>query len=202
MAMPERTTADGFEMQFGVNHLGHWALTAQLMPALLRADAPRIVSVTSTAHHMGRAVDPNNPNLHGRYRPSHTYGQSKLANYHFAIGLQHGAGVASAVRSKPARTPGPVEHRPAVPHRRRRRCRLDHDRGSLPVDQDRHDRREGRHATDSGRHQSEHEGRGVLRPPLRQLRRTRASSDPAPLRSDEGDRDPVDGVRPRRQASR
>ncbi len=88
MAMPERTTADGFEMQFGVNHLGHWALTAQLMPALLRADAPRIVSVTSTAHHMGRAVDPNNPNLHGRYRPWRAYGQSKLANYHFAIGLQ------------------------------------------------------------------------------------------------------------------
>ena len=88
MAMPERTTADGFEMQFGVNHLGHWALTAQLMPALLRADAARIVSVTSTAHHMGRAVDPTNPNLHGRYRPWRAYGQSKLANFHFAIGLQ------------------------------------------------------------------------------------------------------------------
>ena len=88
MAMPERKTADGFEMQFGVNHLGHWALTAQLMPALLRADAARIVSVTSTAHHMGRAVDPKNPNLHGRYKPWRAYGQSKLANFHFAIGLQ------------------------------------------------------------------------------------------------------------------
>jgi NAD(P)-dependent dehydrogenase (short-subunit alcohol dehydrogenase family) len=88
MAMPEQTTADGFEMQFGVNHLGHWALTAELMPALLRADAARVVSVTSTAHHMGRALDPTNPNLHGRYRPWRAYGQSKLANYHFAIGLQ------------------------------------------------------------------------------------------------------------------
>ncbi len=88
MAMPERKTADGFEMQFGVNHLGHWALTAQLMPALLRADAARIVSVTSTAHHMGRAVDPTNPHLHGRYKPWRAYGQSKLANFHFAIGLQ------------------------------------------------------------------------------------------------------------------
>ena len=88
MAMPERKTADGFEMQFGVNHLGHWALTAQLMPALLRADAARVVSVTSTAHHMGRAVDPKNPNLHGRYKPWRAYGQSKLANFHFAIGLQ------------------------------------------------------------------------------------------------------------------
>jgi NAD(P)-dependent dehydrogenase (short-subunit alcohol dehydrogenase family) len=88
MAMPERTTADGFEMQFGVNHLGHWALTAQLMPLLLRADRARVVTVTSTAHHMGRAVDPANPHLHGNYRPWRAYGQSKLANYHFAIGLQ------------------------------------------------------------------------------------------------------------------
>ena len=88
MAMPERKTADGFEMQFGVNHLGHWALTARLMPALLRADGARVVSVTSTAHHMGRAVDPANPHLHERYKPWRAYGQSKLANYHFAIGLQ------------------------------------------------------------------------------------------------------------------
>ena len=88
MAMPERTTEDGFEMQFGVNHLGHWALTAQLMPAILAADAARVVTVTSTAHHMGRAVDPKNPHLHGRYKPWRAYGQSKLANFHFAIGLQ------------------------------------------------------------------------------------------------------------------
>ena len=88
MAMPERRTADGFEMQFGVNHLGHWALTALLMPALLAAPSARVVSVTSTAHHMGRPVDPDNPHLHGRYAPWLAYGQSKLANYHFAIGLQ------------------------------------------------------------------------------------------------------------------
>jgi NAD(P)-dependent dehydrogenase (short-subunit alcohol dehydrogenase family) len=88
MAMPQRRTADGFEMQFGVNHLGHWALTALLLPALLAAPRGRVVSVTSTAHHMGRAVDPDNPHLHGRYGPWRAYGQSKLANYHFAIGLQ------------------------------------------------------------------------------------------------------------------
>jgi NAD(P)-dependent dehydrogenase (short-subunit alcohol dehydrogenase family) len=88
MATPERTTVDGFEMQFGVNHLGHWALTALLMPALLAAPGARVVTVTSTAHHMGRAVDPDNPHLHGRYRPWRAYAQSKLANYHFGIGLQ------------------------------------------------------------------------------------------------------------------
>jgi NAD(P)-dependent dehydrogenase (short-subunit alcohol dehydrogenase family) len=88
MAMPERATADGFEMQLGVNHLGHWALTAHLMPALLAAPSARVVTVTSTAHHMGRALDPSNPHLHGKYSPWGAYGQSKLANYHFALGLQ------------------------------------------------------------------------------------------------------------------
>ncbi len=88
MAMPERRTADDFEMQFGVNHLGHWALTAQLMPALVAAESARVVTVTSTARHMGRAVDPANPHLDGRYSPWRAYGQSKLANYHFAEGLQ------------------------------------------------------------------------------------------------------------------
>jgi NAD(P)-dependent dehydrogenase (short-subunit alcohol dehydrogenase family) len=88
MAIPERKTADGFETQFGVNHLGHFALTAHLLPALLSAEAARVVSVTSTAHHMGRAVDPKNPHLEGRYGEWRAYGQSKLANFHFAFGLQ------------------------------------------------------------------------------------------------------------------
>jgi len=88
MAMPERKTADGFEMQFGVNHLGHYALTAHLLGALLAADAARVITVTSTAHHMGRAVDPDNPHLHGRYKPWRAYGQAKLANFHFGLGLQ------------------------------------------------------------------------------------------------------------------
>jgi NAD(P)-dependent dehydrogenase (short-subunit alcohol dehydrogenase family) len=96
MGIPERQTADGFEMQFGVDHLGHWALTARLMPALLRADAARIVTVTSTAHHIGRAVDPENPHLDGRYRPWRAYGQAKLANFHFGIGLQRRLAAAGA----------------------------------------------------------------------------------------------------------
>jgi len=87
MAIPERKTVDGFEMQFGVDHLGHWTLTALLMPALLRADAARIVTVTSSAHHTGRSVDPSNPHLEGRYGPWRAYGQAKLANFHFGLGL-------------------------------------------------------------------------------------------------------------------
>jgi len=74
-------------MQFGVDHLGHWTLTALLMPALLRADAARIVTVTSSAHHTGRSVDPSNPHLEGRYGPWRAYGQAKLANFHFGLGL-------------------------------------------------------------------------------------------------------------------
>ncbi len=98
MACPERQTADGFEMQFGVNHLGHWAFTGALLPNVLRARAPRVVTVTSTAHHMGRVIDSTNPHLHGKYGEWRAYGQSKLANFHFGIGLQRefdAAGVAA-----------------------------------------------------------------------------------------------------------
>ena len=88
MAMPERTTADGFEMQLGVNPLGHRALTARLMPALLTAEAARVVP--SRARHVtwGSAISPANPNLHGKYSAWGAYGHSKLANFHFALGLQ------------------------------------------------------------------------------------------------------------------
>ena len=96
MGIPEAKTADGFEMQFGVDHLGHWSLTALLLPALLRAPGSRIVTVTSTAHHMGRAVNPGNPHLRGRYRPWRAYGQAKLANFHFGLGLQRELARASA----------------------------------------------------------------------------------------------------------
>jgi NAD(P)-dependent dehydrogenase (short-subunit alcohol dehydrogenase family) len=102
MGIPERKTVDGYEMQLGVDHLGHWTLTALLSPVLLRTPGARIVTVTSTAHHMGRPVDPGNPHLEGRYRPWRAYGQAKLANYHFGLGLQRelahaGAGAASLI---------------------------------------------------------------------------------------------------------
>ena len=88
MATPEGRTADGFETQLGVNHLGHFALTAHLLVPLLRAGAARVVAVTSIARHRGRPVDPSNPHLEGEYGPWQAYGRSKLANLHFAIGLQ------------------------------------------------------------------------------------------------------------------
>jgi NAD(P)-dependent dehydrogenase (short-subunit alcohol dehydrogenase family) len=87
MAVPERRTEDGFELQLAVNHLGHFALTAQLTSALLQSDDARVVSVTSTGRHAGRSLDPDNPHLCGRYDPWQAYGQSKLANLHFALEL-------------------------------------------------------------------------------------------------------------------
>ncbi len=106
MAIPDRRTADGAEMQFGTNHLGHYALTALLMPALLKGDGTRIVTVTSSAHHIGRAVDPANPNLDGKYGPWKAYGQSKLANFHFGIGLQQRLAAAGAPAASLIAHPG------------------------------------------------------------------------------------------------
>lgn len=88
MGIPERKTQDGFEMQFGVNHLGHFALTAHLLPVLVPTPGSRVVGVTSTGRHFGRPVDPANPHLEGKYEPWRAYGQAKLANLHFALGLE------------------------------------------------------------------------------------------------------------------
>jgi NAD(P)-dependent dehydrogenase (short-subunit alcohol dehydrogenase family) len=88
MAMPQRTTVDGFEMQLGVDHLGHWAFTAHLLPALLRAPSARVVTVTSTARFMGRPLDPADPHMTRKYRAWGSYARAKMANYHFGLGLQ------------------------------------------------------------------------------------------------------------------
>ena len=87
MALPEGRTVDGFETQFGVNHLGHWALTGRLLPALQRAERARIVTVTSSAHHMAFRINFRDPHLRNRYSAWGAYSQSKLANYYFALGL-------------------------------------------------------------------------------------------------------------------
>ena len=88
MAPPQRqTTADGFELQFGSNYLGHFALTARLLPLLRAAPAPRVVNLSSLAHRQGRiAFD----DLQGEraYRAWTGYGQSKLAMLMFALELQ------------------------------------------------------------------------------------------------------------------
>jgi NAD(P)-dependent dehydrogenase (short-subunit alcohol dehydrogenase family) len=86
MALPRCETADGFEMQLGTNHLGHFALTGLVLPLLLAAPAARIVTQSSGAHRMGR-IDFDD--LHGtrRYGKWTAYAQSKLANLLFAFEL-------------------------------------------------------------------------------------------------------------------
>lgn len=88
MVPPERrVTADGFELQLGTNYLGHFALTAHLLPVLRRSDAARIVSVSSIAAMRG-AIDFDDFNAEERYVPMVSYAQSKLACLIFAFELQ------------------------------------------------------------------------------------------------------------------
>jgi len=82
MAIPRALTADGFEMQLGTNHLGHFALTGLLLGSLLAAQAGRVVTISSGAHHFGR-MDFDDLMGERRYEKWRAYGQSKLANLLF-----------------------------------------------------------------------------------------------------------------------
>ena len=83
-------TADGFELQFGTNHLGHFALTGLLLTALKAGSLPRVVTVASIAHHRGSA-DLLDGNPVQSYQPERAYGNSKLANLLFGAELQRRA---------------------------------------------------------------------------------------------------------------
>ena len=94
-----RLTEDGFELQFGTNHLSHFALTALLLPLLRKAHAPRVVNVSSLAHRGGK-IDFNNLQAERKYNSWAAYQQSKLANLLFTFELQrrsdaHGWGLMS-----------------------------------------------------------------------------------------------------------
>jgi NAD(P)-dependent dehydrogenase (short-subunit alcohol dehydrogenase family) len=87
MALPYRTTADGFEMQLGTNHLGHFALTGHLIDRLLDTEGSRIVNVSSQAHRTGK-MRWDDLQWRKGYRKWLAYGQSKLANLLFTRELQ------------------------------------------------------------------------------------------------------------------
>jgi NAD(P)-dependent dehydrogenase (short-subunit alcohol dehydrogenase family) len=87
MALPTRhATADGFEMQLGTNYLGHFALTARLLPLLQRAQS-HVVQVSSGAHRMGGAIHFDDLQWERSYKPWPAYAQSKLAMLMFALEL-------------------------------------------------------------------------------------------------------------------
>lgn len=86
MWLEEGRTEDGFERQFGINHLGHFTLTALLLPALRDVAGSRIVTVSSIAHRAGR-IHFDNIHLDGQYGRQRAYAQAKLANLMFAVEL-------------------------------------------------------------------------------------------------------------------
>jgi NAD(P)-dependent dehydrogenase (short-subunit alcohol dehydrogenase family) len=83
-----RTTVDGFELQFGTNYLGHFALTARLLPLLRRGRSTRVVEVSSGAHRLGGAIHFDDLQWERSYKPWGAYAQSKLAMLMFALELQ------------------------------------------------------------------------------------------------------------------
>jgi NAD(P)-dependent dehydrogenase (short-subunit alcohol dehydrogenase family) len=86
MMTPYRRTADGFELQLGVNHFGHFALTGLLLPRMLGREGSRVVTVSSNAHKPGR-IDFDDLQSQRRYRRMAAYSQSKLANLMFTYDL-------------------------------------------------------------------------------------------------------------------
>jgi len=105
MAPPYGTTADGFELQLGTNHLGHFALTGLLLGHLLATPQPRVVTLSSNAHRTGR-MRWDDLQWERGYRPWGAYGQSKLANLLFAFELQRRAGLAGTSLRSLAAHPG------------------------------------------------------------------------------------------------
>ena len=92
MAPPLERTAEGFEMQFGTNHVGHFLLTNLLMPLVEKGERPRIVNLSSRGHHFD-FVHFDDPNYEKReYEKWAAYGQSKTANILFAVGLEQRLG--------------------------------------------------------------------------------------------------------------
>lgn len=105
MAIPHAVTAEGYEMQFGTNHLGHFALTACLLPLLQARSRPRVVTTASNAHRMGR-IRWDDLDLEQRYRKWPAYGQSKLANLLFMRELDRRARAAGSDLISVAAHPG------------------------------------------------------------------------------------------------
>lgn len=123
MYTPRLTTSDGFELQFGTNHLGHFALTGLLIDCLLPVAGSRVVTVSSTGHRIQAAIHFDDLQWEHSYSRAGAYGQSKLANLMFTYELQrrlasHGTTAAVAahpgvsntelIRNLPAAFRGPI----------------------------------------------------------------------------------------------
>ncbi len=106
MYPPKQTTADGFELQFGTNHLGHFALTGLLLDRLRNVEGSRVVVVTSIAHNIQAGIRFDDLQWERSYNRVAAYGQSKLANLMFAYELQRRLAAAGAPTIAVAAHPG------------------------------------------------------------------------------------------------
>ncbi len=88
MALPQGTTEDGFDTQMGINVLGHWVLISKLLPLIVATAGARVVTLSSTAQHLAKRIDPNDPHMLANFDEWRMYGQTKLAMRHLAVGLQ------------------------------------------------------------------------------------------------------------------
>src|SRR5215472_14227123 len=105
MFTPQQTTGDGFELQFGTNHLGHFALTGLLLPQMLPVPGSRVVTVSSLAHRLRAQINFGDLQSERSYHRVAAYGQSKLANLLFTYELHrrlwHGRRATIAVAAHP-----------------------------------------------------------------------------------------------------
>ena len=104
MFPPKQTTVDGFELQFGTNHLGHFALTGLLLEQMLPVPGSRVVTISSLAHRLRARINFGDLQSERSYRRVAAYGQSKLANLMFTYELARrlsGAGTTIAVAAHP-----------------------------------------------------------------------------------------------------
>jgi len=106
MMPPRSHTADGFELQFGTNHLGHYALTGLVLPSLLAVPGSRVVTISSNGHKVGRIDFDDLQWERRRYRKMRSYAQSKLANLLFTYELQRRLTAAGAPTVAVAAHPG------------------------------------------------------------------------------------------------
>lgn len=107
MYVPFQRTEDGFELTFGTNHLGHFALTGLLLPRLLATPGSRVVTMSSVAHRYGK-MHFDDLMLTSDYQPDPAYGQSKLANLLFSYELGDRLAAAGAGTASLAAHPGVV----------------------------------------------------------------------------------------------
>jgi NAD(P)-dependent dehydrogenase (short-subunit alcohol dehydrogenase family) len=106
MWTPRSFTEDGFELQFGVNHLGHFAFTGLILDRLLPVDGSRVVTVSSVSHRFGSRIDLEDLNHMRRYNRVSAYARSKLANLQFTYELQRRLSAAGARTEALAAHPG------------------------------------------------------------------------------------------------